>query len=259
MEVRQYANTGVPASQISQIREYLNTSGSHSLGDNWGHHVWWYKLHYVDGVIDCKSFDAVLKVVREKGETIRHETYFESLTGRKLHLDTTDPRLIKLEIENGNHTGSMLERVETIMGLIRHVRRVFVTHGHDPAWHEVQSFIEKECQPKLPTLELAHAASLGRTIIEKLDAESQNCSFAVIVMTGDDIAEDEVRVRENVIHEIGFFQGRYGRDRVCLVHEDGVNVPSNLSGIVYCPFPKGRVSAALIDLQRELRAAFPDS
>jgi len=65
----------------------------------------------------------------------------------------------------------------------------------------------------------------------------------VVVMTGDDVAEDEVRARENVVHEIGYFQDRYGRGRVCLLHEDGVNIPSNLSGVAYCSFPKGRESA----------------
>ena len=65
----------------------------------------------------------------------------------------------------------------------------------------------------------------------------------MVVMTGDDVAEDEVRARENVVHEIGYFQDRYGRGRVCLLHEDGVNIPSNLSGVAYCSFPKGRESA----------------
>ncbi len=258
MKITAYANTGIPASQLGQIRDYLNAQNSRSLGNAWAHKTWWYKLHYVDEIRECRSFDDVSKVIAENGETIRHETYFESRTGRKLHLDTTDPRAIKLGTENGQKTASMRERVETIMGLMRYVRRVFITHGHDPAWHQVQNFIEKECQPKLPTLELAHAPSKGRTVIEKLDGESQHCSFAVIVMTGDDIVDDEIRVRENVMHEIGFFQGRYGRNRVCLLNEDGVNPPSNLSGIVYCPFPKGQVTAALIDLQRELQAAFPN-
>src|ERR1700761_5843753 len=36
------------------------------------------------------------------------------------------------------------------------------------------------------------------------------------------------RVRENVMHEIGFFQGSYGRTFVVLLHEEGVNVPTNL-------------------------------
>lgn len=259
METSHYPNTGIPARQLGQIRDYLVTHNSRSLGDDWGHKLCSYKLHYPHGVVECDNYkDGVLPAIREHGETIRHETYFESRTGRKLRLDTTYPTHITLEIKNGRHTASMRERVETIMGLIRHIRRVFISHGRPTVWRSVQNFVEKECQPKLPTLELAYEASKGRTVIEKLDGESQNCSYAVIVMTGDDVADDEVRARENVIHEIGFFQGRYGRDRVCLLHEEGVNVPSNLSGIVYVLFPKGDVDSALIKLQRELQAAFPD-
>jgi len=76
-------------------------------------------------------------------------------------------------------------------------------------------------------------------------------------MTGDDIAnENESRVRENVMHEIGFFQGRYGRNAVVLLHEEDVNVPTNLSGVAYVPFPKGNIEAGFHVLQRELKAIY---
>ena len=79
----------------------------------------------------------------------------------------------------------------------------------------------------------------------------------MIVMTGDDIANaGEPRVRENVMHEIGFFQGRYGRKAVILLHEDGVNIPTNLSGLVYVAFPKGNIEAGFHVLQRELKAIY---
>jgi predicted nucleotide-binding protein len=67
-------------------------------------------------------------------------------------------------------------------------------------------------------------------------------------MTGDDVAnEDEARVRENVMHEIGFFQGRYGRNSVVLLHEEGVNIPSNLAGVAYIPFPEGNIGSGFRD------------
>lgn len=135
------------------------------------------------------------------------------------------------------------------------VRRVFITHGHSNDWREVQPFIEKDVG--LPTIELAQEANLGRTMIEKLFDNAARCDSAVIVMTGDDVAnEDEARVRENVMHEIGFFQGRYGRNVVILLHEDGVNIPTNLSGVAYIPFPKGSIQAGLHVLQRELKAIY---
>jgi|GEM_PF-785723 len=135
------------------------------------------------------------------------------------------------------------------------IKRVFISHGRSPDWREVQSFIEKDIN--IQTLELAQEPNLGKTIIEKLTENSATCSSAVIIMTGDDVTNgDEARVRENVMHEIGFFQGSYGRKSVILLHEEGVNIPSNLSGAAYIPFPKGSISAAFHVLQRELRALY---
>lgn len=135
------------------------------------------------------------------------------------------------------------------------VRRVFVSHGRAPDWREVQLFIEKDLQ--LDSLELAQEASGGQTIIEKLEANSRLCDAAVIVMTGDDSTLDgESRARENVIHEIGYFQGKYGRAKVCLLHEDGISIPTNIAGIVYIPFPKGNISAGFSVLAREIRAMY---
>jgi hypothetical protein len=86
-------------------------------------------------------------------------------------------------------------------------KRVFITHGRSNDWREVQSYIEKDVC--LETLELAQEPSQGMTIIEKLQAGANSCDSAVIVMTGDDISPDgSSRARENVMHEIGFFQGK---------------------------------------------------
>jgi predicted nucleotide-binding protein len=135
------------------------------------------------------------------------------------------------------------------------LRRVFITHGRSDDWRKVQAFIEKDVQ--LPTIELAQEPNIGRTIIEKLEDNAARCDSVVIVMTGDDVAnEDKRRVRENVMHEIGFFHGRYGRKSVVLMHEEGVNIPTNLAGVVYIPFPKGSIEAGLHVLHRELNAIY---
>jgi predicted nucleotide-binding protein len=134
-------------------------------------------------------------------------------------------------------------------------RRVFISHGRSTDWLIVQPFIERDVG--INTLELAQEANLGRTIIEKLTANSERCDSAVIVMTGDDVmGVDQARVRENVMHEIGYFQGVYGRDRVILLHEDGVNIPTNLAGVAYIPFPKAHIEGGFHVLHRELRAIY---
>ena len=76
-------------------------------------------------------------------------------------------------------------------------------------------------------------------------------------MTGDDTTEDGLRrARENVMHEVGYFQAKFGLANVCLLHEEGVSIPSNIHGLVYIPFPTGLVSAAFGALARELGVAF---
>ncbi|MBL4801257.1 MAG: nucleotide-binding protein [Emcibacter sp.] len=134
-------------------------------------------------------------------------------------------------------------------------QRVFISHGHSDEWRKVQPFIEKDV--KLTTIELAQEPNIGRTIIEKLIDNADRCDSAVIIMTGDDFTkEEEARVRENVMHEIGFFQGYYGRNLVIMLHEEGVNIPTNLSRIVYVPFPKGSIETSFHVLQRELKTIY---
>jgi predicted nucleotide-binding protein len=134
-------------------------------------------------------------------------------------------------------------------------RRVFISHGRSADWREVQAYVEKDVE--LATLELAQEPSAGQTIIEKLENNASSCDSAVIVMTGDDIdANGQARARENVMHEIGFFQAKYGRSRVCLLHEEAVSIPTNLSGVVYVPFPEGNIAASFGVLNRELKAMY---
>ena len=153
-------------------------------------------------------------------------------------IDALVETLISLNIKNGVLTPK--------------TSRIFISHGRKEEWRKIQEYVEKTLD--IPTLELAQSPNKGRTIFQKLIDESDECTFAVIVMTGDDLTTDEeIRARENVIHEIGYFQGKYGANRVCLLHENGVNIPTNIQGLVYIPFPRDGVEAALGGLTRELK------
>ena len=133
--------------------------------------------------------------------------------------------------------------------------QVFISHGRANDWQEVQSYIERDVG--LPTLELAQQPNLGRTVLQKLEQESQSCTSAVIVMTGDDLdADGNARARENVLHEIGFLQAKFGLSAVCLLHEEETSIPSNIHGLVYIPFPKGYVTATFGALMRELKGFY---
>lgn len=132
---------------------------------------------------------------------------------------------------------------------------VFISHGRSKDWLSIQQYLEKDVN--LSTLELAQEPSQGKAVIQKLDDSSNKCSYAVIIMSGDDeMMDGTFRARENVIHEIGFFQGKYGLNGVCILHEEGTNIPSNVSGIVYVPYPKGTIEASFGTLRREIESFY---
>ena len=60
------------------------------------------------------------------------------------------------------------------------------------------------------------------------------------------------RSRENVMHEIGYFQAKFGLPNVCILYEKGTNIPSNIHGLTYISYPKDIVKATFGDLQKEL-------
>jgi predicted nucleotide-binding protein len=115
---------------------------------------------------------------------------------------------------------------------------VFVVHGHDNGLkNTVARFIEKL---GLKATLLHEQSDKGRTIIEKLASEG-DVDYAVVLCTGDDrgwLAIEDVstakpRPRQNVILELGYFLAKPGRDRVCVVREPNVEMPSDVAGVVY--------------------------
>ena len=135
-------------------------------------------------------------------------------------------------------------------------RKVFVVHGHDEGAREsVARFLEKL---GFKAIILHEQANQGRTIIEKIEANS-DVSFAVVLLTGDDEGRkkggDEMRsrARQNVILELGYFVGILGREHVCALKRGDVEIPSDFGGVVYEQFDdNGGWKAAL---GKELEAA----
>jgi predicted nucleotide-binding protein len=103
---------------------------------------------------------------------------------------------------------------------------------------------------------LAEQPSRGLTVVEKLERVSEMCSFAVILMTKDDQQVDGgLRARQNVIHEIGFFQGKYGRKNVVLLAERGIELFTNISGIIRIEFEPEHFEECYEPLRKELESS----
>ncbi|MNB80011.1 putative nucleotide-binding protein containing TIR-like domain protein [compost metagenome] len=136
-------------------------------------------------------------------------------------------------------------------------RRVFVVHGHDEAaMHGLARFLEKL---GLEAIILKEQPDQGRTIIEKFEAAAGDVGFAVVLLTPDDLGgsikadTSDARARQNVIFELGYFAGKLGRGRVCLLRKGHVEIPSDLYGVIYTDMdPADGWQTKLV---RELKAA----
>jgi predicted nucleotide-binding protein len=135
--------------------------------------------------------------------------------------------------------------------------RVFLVHGHDEeALQSVARFLE---QMGLDPIVLREQPDRGRTIIEKFEECAGQVGFAVILMTPDDLTASSTsgtagsRARQNVIFELGYFAGKLGRGRTCLLRRGDVEIPSDLYGVIYSDYDDA--GAWKMKLVQELKAA----
>jgi predicted nucleotide-binding protein len=135
-------------------------------------------------------------------------------------------------------------------------KRVFVVHGRSDGPPAIVARVLEGMG--LAAIILKEQANKGRTIIEKF-VEEADVGFAVVLLTPDDVgrlkSEKSLasRARQNVVLELGWFVGRRGRDRVCALVEEGVEMPSDLAGLGYVPLDSA--GAWKLALARELEAA----
>lgn len=129
--------------------------------------------------------------------------------------------------------------------------RVFIGHGHSPVWREVKDFIADRL--KIECDEFNRQPVAGLDTSERLSQLLKAACFAFLIMTPEDQhADASLHARENVIHELGLFQGRLGSKKAIVLLEDGCDVFSNIQGISRLSFPHGHVSAAFEDMRRVL-------
>ena len=120
---------------------------------------------------------------------------------------------------------------------------IFVVHGRDTAT-ESQTQLLVERTTGRTTVVLHEQVTGGRTVIEQIERHGSSAGYAIILLTGDDEGglrggEMRPRARQNVVLELGYFWGLLGRNRVAVLVEDGVELPSDVGGIHYIAIDAG--------------------
>ena len=160
--------------------------------------------------------------------------------------------LLQTEMQLEKGTASAVAR-KPVIG-----HRIFLVHGHDEGvLHEIARFLEKL---KRDVIVLREQPNQGKTIIEKFESYS-DVGFAIVLLTADDrggtrelpYEKQQLRARQNVIFELGYFIGRIGRNRVCALYNPGVEIPSNYSGVLYIQLDEQ--GGWRLSLAKEMKAA----
>ena len=197
---------------------------------------------------------AQIAITNAFGENSGHRQEFDSIS--------FTPFLLEADLFQGAYEGGLTRAKATLESMLEEIdeywpddglspfpsdgssvsqqtitKQVFVVHGRDEGTKNIVArFLETL---NLEPVILQDQPNEGRTIIEKFEEYAQ-VGFAVILCTPDDVGtlatEKErlnLRPRQNVVLEWGFFLGRIGRERVCALVKGNVEIPSDYAGVVY--------------------------
>lgn len=138
----------------------------------------------------------------------------------------------------------------------------FIVHGHDGLEKlALKNYLQNSLGFAEPII-LHEQPSKGRTIIEKFEDYAARATLVFVLLTPDDKmyspAEtsdngDKRQARQNVIFELGYFYAKLRRrsGRVILLHKGPLDLPSDISGIVYIDISDG-ITAAGEKIRSEL-------
>lgn len=129
--------------------------------------------------------------------------------------------------------------------------RVFIGHGQSPIWRELKDFLSDRLS--LPWDEFNREAVAGLSTFERISSMLDSASFAFLIMTAEDQHSDATaHARQNVVHEVGLFQGKLGPRKAIILLEQGCQEFTNIVGLSQIRFPPGRISAAFEEIRRVL-------
>lgn len=188
-------------------------------------------IGFIENVRDTKDYAKVLK-------------YLENLDFPQNDLqelqDSINKRKGQLDSTNRKH-------------LVNKQNTIFIGHGRSLVWHEVEKYLKSE---NLECESFESQSRVSEHILDILNKMLDNAKFAIIVVTAEDeTKEGKIRPRQNVVHEIGLFQGRLGFNNVVILKQEGTEEFTNIAGLQYISFSGNKIQQSFYELREYLKKA----
>lgn len=127
---------------------------------------------------------------------------------------------------------------------------VFIGHGRREDWRALKDFLEKRLGLKVE--EFSRISTAGLSTRERLAEMLGNAKFSFVVLTAEDEHGGQLYARENVVHELGLFQGRLGFLKAIAVVEEGCSEFSNIVGLRQVRFHKNDITSCFEEIRKVL-------
>ena len=194
------------------------------------------------------------------------------LSDSMLAAGSDDPKLLTLSAKMTAMADTIEERADTIEEIEKSRAvylppggdKVFIIHGHaEDKWRELRDLLEDKLGLKGRVIVLKEEASQLKAVISKFEEYAKQCCYGFALVTPDDeVKKDKIKkqateyrqARPNVIFEIGWFYGRFGPSRLCILKQTGTEIPSDLAGVVTLEFDRD-VEEKYIRIKQELETA----
>ena len=197
-----------------------------------------------DGIPPDEAIDLLNRRFREHNVWYQYESG-QNESGQIVKVDSPDihSEVVKPAEELPNNTQQAVNNFP----MNNENKKIFIGHGGSDIWKVLRDFI-------VDTLELEYeefnrVSAAGEFTSNRLEEMLDKSCMAFLIMTGEDEQPDgKLRARENVVHEVGLFQGRLGFKKAIILLEKGCQEFSNIRGIGQIRFPKGDMRAAFEDI-----------
>ncbi|MDD4877282.1 MAG: nucleotide-binding protein [Dehalococcoidales bacterium] len=206
----------------------------------------------------------IYRQIRSKNKNIPIVVYSGCNDADLVEIVKDDPHSTFLSKWRMPTSKEIVSIIENILGLKQSSvsGNIFIVHGHnDKLKLELKNYLQNVLDLPEPII-LHEQANVGRTIIEKFEDYAYCSNLVFVILTPDDKVagtdsnnDEKRRARQNVIFEMGFFMGILGREtgRVILLHAGLLELPNDLSGVVYIDVSKG-IEASGEEIRRELKS-----